>query len=157
MHYIFIYLKMIKNKLINKIAVALQERLLEYKGNIELLLESRNNDTKSSAGDKYETSREMTQIEINKLNDMLNMNNIIIQDLTKIDAKIEHHSVELGSIVSTNTDKYFISVPFGKIKLDDAEYYAISKESPLAKVLMGKKKGDKIEFQNRQIEIKDIK
>ncbi len=148
---------MIKNNLINKIASALYERVTEYKNNIELLLESRNNDTKSSAGDKYETSREMTQIELNKISDMLTLNNTIIQDILKIDASIEHQTVELGSIVITTTDKYFISVAFGKIKLENDEYYAISKTSPFAVAIKGKKAGDKILFQNREIEILEVK
>lgn len=148
---------MVKDELIRIILKALHDRLTEYKNNLELLLESRNNDTKSSAGDKYETSREMTQIEMNKIMDMLTLNNSIIIDILKIDVDIEHDTVELGSIVNTKTENYFISVPFGKIKLENAEYYAISKTSPLAMAIKGKKKGDKIEFQNRVIEILDIK
>jgi transcription elongation GreA/GreB family factor len=147
---------MIKHKLINTIATALYERLSEYKNNVEMLLESRDADTKSSAGDKYETSREMTQIEINKLSEMLNLNSIILKDLLKIDANLTQHTVELGSIVTTITGKYFISVAFGKIKVDNEEYYAISKTSPFASTIQGKKVGDKISFQNRVIEIIEI-
>jgi transcription elongation GreA/GreB family factor len=148
---------MVKAELIKKIALVLEERLNEYKLNLLQLIESRNNDTKSSAGDKYETSREMAQIEMNKLTEMVLMNGNIVQDLAKIDANITHQTVELGSIVLTNTDKYFISVAFGKIKLENDEYYAISKTSPFAMAIKGKEKGDKITFQNREIEIIDIK
>ena len=34
-------------------------------------IDSRNSDTKSSAGDKFETSREMAQIEIHKIEDQI--------------------------------------------------------------------------------------
>ena len=147
---------MVKAELIKKIALVLEERLNDYKLNLLQLMESRNSDTKSSAGDKYETSREMAQIEMNKLTEMVLMNGSIVIDLAKIDANITHQTVELGSIVITNTDKYFISVAFGKIKLDDEEYYAISKTSPFALAIKGKKVGDSISFQNREINIVEI-
>lgn len=147
---------MVKAQLIKKIALVLEERLSDYKLNLLQIMESRNNDTKSSAGDKYETSREMAQIEMNKLTEMILMNGNIVQDLAKIDANISHDTVELGSIVITNTDKYFISVAFGKIKLENDEYYAISKTSPFAVAIKGKKVGEIVSFQNREIKILEI-
>ena len=147
---------MVKAELIKKIALVLEERLNDYKLNLLQLMESRNSDTKSSAGDKYETSREMAQIEMNKLTEMVLMNGSIVIDLAKIDANITHQTVELGSIVITNTDKYFISVAFGKIKLENDEFYAISKTSPFAEAIKGKKVGDSISFQNREIKIVEI-
>ena len=48
-----------------------KEKLNENRNNLSIqisgLIQSRDNETKSSAGDKYETGRAMTQIELDKL------------------------------------------------------------------------------------------
>jgi transcription elongation GreA/GreB family factor len=145
-----------KKEVIKYICEELFERNIEFKRQLESTLESLNNETKSSAGDKYETSREMTSREFQNIQETLVLNASMLDDLQKIDADRAYHRVELGSLVITNEGNYFISVAFGKIKIDGKECYAISKSAPLAKAMLGMNIGDRIEFQQRSIEIKNI-
>ncbi len=147
---------MMKKEVIKYICDKLFERNLEFKRQLEATLESLNNETKSSAGDKYETSREMTSREFQNIQETLILNAAMLDDLQKIDIERSYNKVELGSIVSTNEGNYFISVAFGKVKIVGKECYAISKSAPLAKAMHGLIQGDKINFQQRTIEIKEI-
>ena len=49
---------------------------------LQQTINSRNSDTKSSAGDKFETNREMTQIEISKIEKKILKTQQLITDLT---------------------------------------------------------------------------
>jgi hypothetical protein len=55
-----------KSDVISELLSQLNKKLKFLNQNLESLIISRNSDTKSSAGDKFETSREMAQIGIRK-------------------------------------------------------------------------------------------
>ena len=113
------------------------------------------NDTKSSMGDKYETSREMAQQELNRLEmqlqqaeaDLFKLNNLELNPTTL---------VTTGSVVLSNQFDYFIAISIGPLKLQDKNLMVISKESPIGSKLIGKKVGDRIEFNGKYLEIKQI-
>ena len=56
-----------KQKLHSTCLIRLEERIADLENRIAAIVESRNNETKSSAGDKYETSRAMMQMEEDKV------------------------------------------------------------------------------------------
>jgi len=58
--------KKMKQLIHNQLLTDLDKRIKSAKEFIESAKESRDNDTKSSAGDKFETGREMMQMEIDK-------------------------------------------------------------------------------------------
>ena len=102
-------LELVKQKVSQKI------QILE-----NLIAETResNNDTKSSMGDKYETSREMLQQEINNLQVQLNENMKSLQILNSIRTNL-HKTVGLGSFVQTEKGKFFIAVSLGEINFEN--------------------------------------
>jgi hypothetical protein len=57
----------IKEEIHQTLMKQLEEQILQAKQDLSLAKESRDSDTKSSAGDKYETGREMMQREMDKL------------------------------------------------------------------------------------------
>jgi len=118
--------------------------------------ESRNSDTKSSAGDKYETGREMVNIEIQKNEVQLSKTNILKKNLSLININKTYNKIEFGSFIKTNIGIYFISIGLGKIKVNNIEYYAISAVSPIGKLLIDKKIKDKIQLQDREFIIDEI-
>lgn len=138
----------IKEQLYRKCNEALQERLKHIKKSILDLEEALQSETKSSAGDKHETGRAMIQIEREKAGQQL----IGIQKnqelLQKIDCNAKHTNIALGSVVYTSQHNYFISISEGEIKLEDVLFYAISPQSPIAQLLLGKTDGDIISFRN---------
>ena len=80
--------------------------------------EARNNETKSSAGDKYETGRAMMQIEEDNNSRQLIQAVQLKTQLQKIVLNKKPVKVELGSIVTTNRSAYFISIGLGEIEFE---------------------------------------
>ena len=118
--------------------------------------ESRNNDTKSSAGDKYETGRAMIQMEID--NNEIQLDKALQQqeELSKIDLKRLNEKVGPGSLVITNHETYFIAIAMGKIIVDGNPFYAISLASPIGMLLKNKAAGEHVEFMGRKLVIKVV-
>ena len=123
----------------------------------QLIAETRasNNDTKSSMGDKYETSREMLQQEINNLQLQLN-EQLKSQQILKSINPISHKTVSLGSLVETDKGKFFIAVSIGELSFNQEKIFIISTESPLAKAMNGKKQGEFFSLNNLSQAIKYI-
>lgn len=115
-----------------------------------------NNEAKSSMGDKYETSRAMAHLEKEKY--QIQMTEVL--KLKKVLSLIERTSpsqtVQLGSLVVTEQTSFYISVPLGKVQIEDNDYFTISAGSPIGSKLLDKKAGDTFEFNGRSISIKSI-
>jgi len=113
------------------------------------------NDTKSSMGDKYETSREMAQQELNRLQNQLQQAEADLEKLKNLNLN-PTQLVSLGSIVLTKQFDYFISISIGPLKIEDKTIMVISKESPIGSLLMGKKVGDQVPFNDKILEVVQI-
>ena len=143
-----------KSELLEIIQQKVSEKILKLE---QLIAETRasNNDTKSSMGDKYETSREMLQQEINNLQIQLN-EHLKSQKILKNINPNPHKVVSLGSWVETNKGKFFIAISLGEIFFNQEKIFVISAESPLAKAMNGKKEGDAFIVNNLTHFIKNI-
>jgi hypothetical protein len=113
----------------------------ELKMAIKSTREASNNDTKSSMGDKYETSREMLQQDINRLEQQLADTNLQLFNLRSLKFK-NTPTVEVGSLVNTTLGLFFIAVSLGELMFGAQRLVLISLASPLGKQLNGKKEGD---------------
>jgi hypothetical protein len=67
------YMSCSKTEIHSVIMLHLQERMEQGQKDYHLAKESRDSDTKSSAGDKFETGREMMQREMDKISATLDM------------------------------------------------------------------------------------
>jgi hypothetical protein len=142
-----------KEKIFLHCLTLLEKREKEIKAEIGNLREGIANDSKSSMGDKYETSREMSQQEINRLEQQLGNNG---QQLFQLKALILHSStksVGLGSLVKTNIGNFFISIGLGEIVVEQQSVFLISAVSPLGKLIIGKNEGDQFEMNKKEIKI----
>lgn len=145
-----------KEQLYNKCYEALQLRLSIINKNIADLENALQSETKSSAGDKHETGRAMVQLEREKAGKQLEELQKSMELLQKIECSSRHKNIALGSIVYTSEHNYFISVGEGGLKLQDNVFYAISPQSPIAKLLLGKTEGDAIIFRNSNFVISKV-
>lgn len=118
--------------------------------------ESRDGETKSSMGDKYETARSMAQIEIQK--NEIQLNKLLKQadELAKIDTSKMHQIVVFGSLVQTNRGFYFISIGIGKVTVSNNNFYAISMASPIGQLLQNKGEGETFTFHGAEFKIESI-
>ena len=123
---------------------------------IESTTESKNSATKSTAGDKHETGRAMMERELALSTAQLRKAQVLKNELSKISLEVDVTSVQLGALVVTSQGNYFISIGLGKINVLGDDCYAISGGSPLGIAMMGKQKGQRINFQGRNIEIIDV-
>ena len=147
---------MFKDKVLNEITVSLRDKILIIENELNILSEEKNNITKSSAGDKFETSRSTMQIEYDKLNNQLIQKNNQLKKIELLDTKKKYKSVNYGSLVITNTNNYLISIGLGQYIIDDHSVFAISLSSPIGRILLDKKKGDSFIFNNNAEKIIDI-
>ncbi|KIA88225.1 hypothetical protein [Kaistella jeonii] len=142
----------------SEILKIVQEKLSEKIATLErMIAETRasNNETKSSMGDKYETTREMVQQEINNLQIQLNENVRAKNSLTFVNTNL-HQTIGLGSLVQTDKGFFYIAVSLGEIIFNEKKIFVISTESPLGKVLFNKNKGDEISLNNTKQIIKNL-
>ena len=76
--------------------------------------------------------------------------------LDKIDIKKPMNKGGFGSVVFLTDQKIFISIGLGKIILDDYVYYAVSVKVPISQAVIGKQKGDVIQFNGKTSEIVEV-
>lgn len=115
--------------------------------------ESANEETKSSAGDKYETGRAMAQLEIEKASSQLAEARKLKAALEQLRDPANAEVAGRGSLVLTDQGNYFLSIPAGKLVVDGVTWFAISPGSPLGSALMGARSGANVPFQNKQIRV----
>mgnify|MGYP000138399346 CR=1 FL=1 len=142
-----------KELIIQVLLRELEERKASINNDIAALEESKNNDTKSSMGDKYETSREMAQAEWNKLQERKGQIVQQIHVLQQIHTENQHQRVTQGSIVKTPTIQLFFAIPFGKFNFNETDWMGVSLHSPIGKAFEGKKNGEIVEFNQNQYPI----
>ncbi|WP_304037013.1 transcription elongation factor [Mesonia mobilis] len=145
-----------REKLLAKCVDYVEERVSRLQSSIKDLEHDLGNETKSSAGDKYETSREMMNTEINKLQNQLQSFKKLKEVLAVIENRKASTTVQLGSIVKTSAANYFISIPVGEIMVEEEKFYAIGLNSPIGKLLLGKQEGEQFVFQQKEFSIKKI-
>lgn len=104
---------------------------------LRALQEAQRSDTKSSAGDKHETGREMVAQEIEKVQRGIGQLKMQETDLLRINACEQMDRAVFGAYVETGHGKYFLSTSVGKVDVSGTEVHCISMASPLAKALLG--------------------
>ncbi len=125
------------------------------KSDIESIRRDVTADTKSSAGDKFETSREMMKQEENNALSSLSILNNQLAVLNGLDLR-PMNKVELGSLVKTTKGIFFISVALGVLKMDGETFFAISTDAPIYNVLKNKMGGEIVSFNNITYQILTI-
>lgn len=132
-------------------------RLDAIQQTISEIQESLSSETKSSAGDKHETGRAMLQLEREKAGQQLAEIQKLNQILSKIDLSKPSKTIGLGSLVFTTQAHYFIIISAGQLLAQDQQFYAISANTPIAKLLLGKQAGDLITFRNQEFTIIEVR
>lgn len=114
------------------------------------------NETKSSAGDKYETGREVMQQEIDlnlgRLNELKKLRTVMEQILhTQSGA-----AVVPGAVVYTSNGNFYIAVSAGQLRVAGISYYAVSAASPIGQKMVGQKAGHVFELNGKSFTIKEV-
>ena len=146
----------IKAQLVEACTAEIDQRIQRIQERLDTITDSRNNATKSSVGDKYETSRAMMQIEEEKSKRQLAEAQEVKLNLLRLDWNKKYEKALPGSLVQTNKGSYFISIGLGRVRLNKQLYLCVSNSSPVGKVLWGKQVGAQFSFNGQQFEVLDI-
>tara|TARA_B100000945_G_C20068767_1_gene451513 strand:+ start:128 stop:523 length:396 start_codon:yes stop_codon:yes gene_type:complete len=113
-------------------------------------------ETKSSVGDKHETGRAMIQLEREKLGNQIREIELSYQRLNTIENVKTSNSISLGSIIFTDKANYYVAIAADSCEVNSKVFYCISSQSPIGKLLIGKKVNDSIIFNNIESTIIEI-
>ena len=141
------------------VILAVKNRILSMLNTVTESLESERNaiqqETKSSAGDKYETQREMLQADIRRSEHQLHEST---NHLDIIDHLFDFHGkIIIGTMVELKQEKQnmliFIGPAIGDVMVNQTKIKTVSQASPFGHLLMGKTTGDSIVFNQKSFSI----
>ncbi len=118
--------------------------------------EAANNETKSSAGDKYETGRAMAHLEKERIASQLNQLHNLQKALSLIKSDRLNETITVGSVVFTPQMNYYISVGLGAVEVAGQKFFCISPVSPIGKIFLEKAGDGEVSFQGRQIRVEKV-
>jgi len=147
---------MVKQALYNACHQHIEARITAIRCKLTAIEEAQNNETKSSAGDKYETGRAMMHIEAQNAKIQLGQALETQGKLLSIKSDKEHTQVQSGSLVVTDKGSYFVAIGIGKVTVEGSRYFCISPDSPIGRLLIGKGVGEEVVFNNNHFIIKEI-
>ena len=142
-----------KSQILKHIIDRVRKEVDQLQDDIRSSKESRDSNTKSTAGDKHEVGRAMAQIELENLEIQCQRKLDSLAQLEAIDLDRNTQMIGRGSLVNTTKGLYFISIGLGAIELTDQVVYIISPMSPIGNLIAGKKLGERFEFNGEEVEI----
>jgi transcription elongation GreA/GreB family factor len=146
----------LKEELYQQCLSYVQQRMDAAELGIKEAQQSASEDTKSSAGDKYETGREMMQQETNRNLAQLNEANKLKVALNLVGTSASAQQIDNGSVVITNNGRFYIAISAGTLVVNDEQYFAISPASPIAIKMKGLKAGDTFDLNGKIYKIESV-
>lgn len=145
---------MIKQEFINCLLETLSTSLKEMESHQEDLSASLSKESRSTAGDKHDTSRAMIHLEQEKIQ-------FQIGNIRKQYAQLEQFlhcsnstKAQMGSLIELENSTYFLlGIGLGKMKTPSGELLCTAADTPVGKQLLGKKAGNEIFFAGKKCKI----
>lgn len=144
-----------KKKVIEEVKRQLDDRLQVAWKAMEAAQESANDQSKSSMGDKYETSRSMGQLDRNmhaRQYEQIRQERVIMERI----GEEASERVAIGSLLQTTAGWFFICVSLGNIQVENESVIVVSAASPVGASLLGKKSAEPFAFMKGEQSIKQI-
>lgn len=136
----------------------LQEKSHRLQNEITQLRHDLSADTKSTAGDKHETSRAMAQLEMEKLGHQLQEYHKQLHWIQQFETSESQSTdaIGVGSLIRLTNGWYFLGLALGKVTYNETPVFCISLQSPLGTQLLNKQIGDEITLPNLQLKVTEI-
>ena len=145
-----------KEKLIEYVKNHLNQRIQNSLSAMQAAQESANGDSKSSAGDKYETTRAMGHLDREMHARMYQQALQERQSLERLDDTITYKKGALGAFMKTTMGDFFLSVSIGALEIEGNKLMIISPQSPIGTLLMHKGVGETFSFRGKEAFIEAI-
>lgn len=116
--------------------------------------ESSSSETKSSAGDKYETGREMANAERDRNAAHMRQAQQLQAELARISPEAPCDTVRPGALVRTSLGRFYISISAGQ--LPGLDVFAVSPAAPVAVALKGLRAGQEAVFNGKMLRVEAV-
>lgn len=134
----------------------LNDLLSELENEQESIDDEIGKETKSSAGDKFETSREMMSQARERIDERMSSIGLQIRTLKNIQPNEVFTSISHGSLVETDKGVFFFGLSLEKLVFEKQSVFNLSMASPIGKVFQDKIKGNSVPFRNTTYQIIEI-
>jgi transcription elongation GreA/GreB family factor len=145
-----------KKEVLTSCKQLLNERTTRLNLAIAEAREAANSETKSSAGDKYETTREMMQAEMERLSSQLAEVAKLNEALFHAETAVPTTTVGIGSLIKTTTAAYFLAAGLGKVIATGQPVFVLSAASPMGNLLLGKTVGEVVVFNGEEQTVLEV-
>ena len=98
----------------------------------------------------------MLQLEREKAGQQLTEVEKLKEALSKIDVEKTSETIGLGSVVFTSKANYFIGISAGQLALHSDLFFAISPNTPMGLLLMGKTIKEEIVFREQKFTVEKV-
>jgi len=146
----------IKRQLLEGCVGMQQSRVDAARKAMEEAQQAANQEERSTAGDKYDTSRAMSHhvrdLNAKQLQEALKE----LALLGQINPGATSAEAGLGSLVRTSGGNYFIAISGGPFTVAGETFYAVSTAAPLGREMLRKKAGDSFQFRGKSFRIHQV-
>jgi hypothetical protein len=135
----------------------IEQRIAAARAAMQAAQESSSSETKSSAGDKYETGREMANAERDRNAAHMQQAQQLQAELARINPELPCDSVRPGALLRTSLGWFYLAISAGKLVVDSQEVFAVSAAAPVALALKGKRAGEEVLFNGKLLRIEEVR
>ena len=129
----------------------IEQRIAAARTAMQAAQESSSSETKSSAGDKYETGREMANAERDRNAAHMQQAQQLQAELTRLNPEAACDTVRPGALVHTSMGQFYISISAGQ--LPGSDVFAVSAAAPVAVALKGLRAGEEAVFNGKTVRV----
>jgi len=145
-----------KNLVKSECIKQIEQRIKNAKAAIAQAQDNANSNDKSTAGDKYEISRAMGQLDSDMNTKQLNEAEQELNFLEKIDVSGLTDAIKIGSIFELSGILFFVAIGLGPLKIGDKKVMVVSSKSPFYENIKTMQAGQVFELQDNMDEIKTV-
>lgn len=131
----------------------LEERAAGYAGELESLDDAASRETKSSAGDKYETAREMIAQGRRLAETNLTETQSSLDALGRMAAAPAGDRAVFGSLVETSRGTFLLGISIGEVEAEGRTTITASLASPIGAALKGRRAGESVPWRGGSLDI----
>jgi transcription elongation GreA/GreB family factor len=145
-----------KNRALAVCREALLARQAGYRRELANLDEASAAETKSSAGDKYETAREMIAQSRRLVEANLAEAEAALATLERMAVSPSQATCGFGSLAETSQGWLLLGASLGEVEVDGATVRTLSLASPLGQALKGRAAGDRIPWRGAELSLLSV-
>lgn len=147
---------MTKEFLLERLKAIVDEKVSIAWNAMQAAQASANEESKSSAGDKYETGRAMAQNERDRYAQQYELLRQERLQLERKELAMPCQKGELGALIQANDEWFFIAISIGALEIEETKVFVISPGSPIGNQLLHKRVGDTFFFNRKTYQITSV-